>query len=280
MRFLWGSISGFPLSVALKQIHLALSERIPRPRRPSRSRNLVVNRWKSAVFGASSVAQCAGLEKHDRALAAVAVAVFRPEVGRAPPDRKSNQRSAISLGVRSMQDANGTEVGIVASDLSDEDLERELAHAHEKRHDIFVNGTADQLINRTHELACEYLRGLRTRSPTRLRNPRTAEPLSDYLRWLAAAARVCAECAAALVVGLPRRSDRPALQAGALDLTLPSRVSLALHLQSWPLVDAEFRRPVMRAVASLRSGRGEGHRPTSIACTDWPAPGRPPSSGQ
>jgi hypothetical protein len=64
-----------------------------------------------------------------------------------------------------MQDAYGTEVGIEAGDLSDEDLERELAHAHEKRHDIFVSGTADQLINlsnRTRELECEYLRRFAT----------------------------------------------------------------------------------------------------------------------
>lgn len=60
-----------------------------------------------------------------------------------------------------MQDAHGTEVGIAAGDLSDEDLDRELTHAHEKRHDIFLTGTADQLINlsnRTRELECEYLR--------------------------------------------------------------------------------------------------------------------------
>ena len=60
-----------------------------------------------------------------------------------------------------MQDAQGTEVGIAASDLSDDDLERELGHAHDKRHDIFLDGTADQLINlsnRTRELECEYLR--------------------------------------------------------------------------------------------------------------------------
>jgi hypothetical protein len=50
--------------------------------------------------------------------------------------------------------------GIPASKLSDEDLERELAHAHEKRHDIFVGGTVDQLRNhseRTHELEQAYL---------------------------------------------------------------------------------------------------------------------------
>lgn len=53
------------------------------------------------------------------------------------------------------------DVGIPAADLDDGDLERELTHAHEKRHDIFVDGTADQLANhssRTHELEAEYLR--------------------------------------------------------------------------------------------------------------------------
>jgi hypothetical protein len=50
--------------------------------------------------------------------------------------------------------------GIPASKLSDEDLERELTHAHEKRHDIFVGGTVDQLHNhsvRTRELEQAYL---------------------------------------------------------------------------------------------------------------------------
>jgi Family of unknown function (DUF6158) len=50
--------------------------------------------------------------------------------------------------------------GIPASELSDDDLERELTHAHEKRHDIFVDGTVDQLRNhsaRTAELEHAYL---------------------------------------------------------------------------------------------------------------------------
>jgi hypothetical protein len=50
--------------------------------------------------------------------------------------------------------------GIPASDLSDDDLERELTHAHEKRHDIVVDGTVDQLRNhssRTAELEQAYL---------------------------------------------------------------------------------------------------------------------------
>lgn len=50
--------------------------------------------------------------------------------------------------------------GIPATELSDEDLDRELAHALEKRHDIFIDGTAEQLRNhsaRTHELERAYL---------------------------------------------------------------------------------------------------------------------------
>ena len=50
--------------------------------------------------------------------------------------------------------------GIPGSELTDEDLERELRHAHEKRHDILVAGTADQLRNhgrRTAELERAYL---------------------------------------------------------------------------------------------------------------------------
>lgn len=47
------------------------------------------------------------------------------------------------------------------SEISDEELERELAHAHNKRHDTFVGGTAhawDNLIQRTAQLEVEYLR--------------------------------------------------------------------------------------------------------------------------
>lgn len=59
-----------------------------------------------------------------------------------------------------MSQASGGAHGIPGTELSDEDLERELAHAHEKRHDIFLTGTADQLHNhstRTHELEQAYL---------------------------------------------------------------------------------------------------------------------------
>jgi hypothetical protein len=50
--------------------------------------------------------------------------------------------------------------GIPASDLTDDDLDRELRHLHEKRQDIFVDGTVDQWRNhvlRTDELERAYL---------------------------------------------------------------------------------------------------------------------------
>jgi hypothetical protein len=50
--------------------------------------------------------------------------------------------------------------GIPGTELSDDDLERELKHAHEKRHDILLDGTVDQLRNhgrRTAELERAYL---------------------------------------------------------------------------------------------------------------------------
>jgi hypothetical protein len=53
-----------------------------------------------------------------------------------------------------------TGAGIPASELSDDDLERELTHAHEKRHEMMVEGTADQWHNlrtRTDELERGYL---------------------------------------------------------------------------------------------------------------------------
>lgn len=36
-----------------------------------------------------------------------------------------------------------TDSGIAASQLSDEDLERELRHLHETRHETFLNGSTD-----------------------------------------------------------------------------------------------------------------------------------------
>lgn len=57
--------------------------------------------------------------------------------------------------------APGEHHGVPASDLSDEDLERQGAHAHETRNWVFLHGTAEQF--RTHtermlELEQEYLR--------------------------------------------------------------------------------------------------------------------------
>src|SRR5918911_817820 len=51
--------------------------------------------------------------------------------------------------------------GIPPTDLSDDDLERELAHLHETRHETFLNGTEDALETHTRrmlELEQEYLR--------------------------------------------------------------------------------------------------------------------------
>lgn len=59
--------------------------------------------------------------------------------------------------------------GIPATELSDEDLERELKHCHEKWHEIFISGSAEQFRNltlRTRELELEYLR----RFPDRVRD--------------------------------------------------------------------------------------------------------------
>jgi len=53
------------------------------------------------------------------------------------------------------------DVGIRATELSEEDLSRELAHLHETRHDTFLTGTASALQNHTDrmlELEAEYTR--------------------------------------------------------------------------------------------------------------------------
>lgn len=58
--------------------------------------------------------------------------------------------------------------GISGTDLTDEDLERELRHVHEKRHDILMTGPADALANnisRTLELESAYLQRFRDRVP-------------------------------------------------------------------------------------------------------------------
>lgn len=60
---------------------------------------------------------------------------------------------------------------VPASDLSDADLERELVHAHEKRHDTFLHGSDAALhahTERTGELEAEFLR----RHPERRVDPR------------------------------------------------------------------------------------------------------------
>ena len=51
--------------------------------------------------------------------------------------------------------------GVVPAALSDEALERELAHLHETRHETFLHGTEDALevhTKRMLEMEAEYLR--------------------------------------------------------------------------------------------------------------------------
>jgi Family of unknown function (DUF6158) len=52
-------------------------------------------------------------------------------------------------------------IGVPPNELSDDDLERELAHLHETRHETFLNGTEDALDNHTERMFAlekEYLR--------------------------------------------------------------------------------------------------------------------------
>ncbi len=61
--------------------------------------------------------------------------------------------------------------GVPAEQLSDEDLERELRHLHETRHDTFLHGSDDALhfhTVRTNELEQDYLR----RNPDRVPDAR------------------------------------------------------------------------------------------------------------
>jgi hypothetical protein len=68
--------------------------------------------------------------------------------------------------------------GIPAADLSDDDLDREVAHLHETRHETFLNGTEDALETHTRrmlELEAEYLRRFPDRAapdPARVRAER------------------------------------------------------------------------------------------------------------
>lgn len=56
-------------------------------------------------------------------------------------------------------DKEVTARGQSAADIADEDLEREVAHLHETRHQTFLNGSADALTAHTErmlELEAEY----------------------------------------------------------------------------------------------------------------------------
>ena len=61
-----------------------------------------------------------------------------------------------------------TETGQPPSDLTDDDLERELRHLHETRHETFLNGSADALQAHTERmLALEQEFATRFRDRTR-----------------------------------------------------------------------------------------------------------------
>jgi hypothetical protein len=51
--------------------------------------------------------------------------------------------------------------GVAAGSLADDDLDRELEHLHQTRHEVFLHGSAQALIHhteRTAQLEDEYLR--------------------------------------------------------------------------------------------------------------------------
>jgi len=57
--------------------------------------------------------------------------------------------------------------GVAPTDLADEDLERELKHLHETRHETFRNGSEDALEHHTERMLAlegEYLRRFPERS--------------------------------------------------------------------------------------------------------------------
>jgi hypothetical protein len=71
---------------------------------------------------------------------------------------------------------SGTGIGVDPSDLSDEELLRELASLHETRHDTLRHGSQAALVHhnrRLSELENEYLRRYPQREvdPQRLRDP-------------------------------------------------------------------------------------------------------------
>ena len=70
----------------------------------------------------------------------------------------------------------GERTGIPAGQLADDDLERELAHLHETRHDTFLSGSPDALkhhTDRMFELEAEFARRFPDRvtpDPLRMRD--------------------------------------------------------------------------------------------------------------
>ena len=69
-----------------------------------------------------------------------------------------------------------TDHGVAPSKLADDDLERELRHLHETRHETFLNGTSDAFLAHTERMLAleeEYARRFPTRTAPTM--PRTRE---------------------------------------------------------------------------------------------------------
>ncbi len=74
-----------------------------------------------------------------------------------------------------------TESGIPGAELSEEDLQRQLEHLHQTRHETFLNGSADALdahTKRMLELEAEYARRFPDRTqPDPLRQRETSREM-------------------------------------------------------------------------------------------------------
>lgn len=80
--------------------------------------------------------------------------------------QEAQQKAADQIDVT---DKDVTSRGLPAGELSDEDLDREVHHLHDTRHETFMAGSADALTAHTErmlELEAEYLR----------RSPQNAQP--------------------------------------------------------------------------------------------------------
>jgi len=87
--------------------------------------------------------------------------------------QEADEKAAQAVDVT---DKEVTRRGVPAGEISDEDLEREVTHLHETRHQTFLGGSADALKAHTErmlELEAEFLRRMPERAqpdPLRVRD--------------------------------------------------------------------------------------------------------------